>query len=37
MTAWAFQQLLGARGIPVHYTLEDYEEDIATLKDLGRI
>lgn len=37
MTAWAFQQLLGARGIPIHYTLEDYEEDIATLKELGRI
>ncbi len=37
MAAWAFQQLLGARGIPIHYTLEDYEEDIATLKELGRI
>ncbi|MBC7218324.1 MAG: UPF0175 family protein [Candidatus Caldatribacterium sp.] len=37
MTAWAFQQLLGARGIPVHYTLEDYEKDVATLKGLGRL
>jgi predicted HTH domain antitoxin len=37
MTAWAFQQLLGTRGIPVHYALEDYEEDLATLKELGRL
>lgn len=37
MTAWAFQQLLGSRGIPVHYDLEDYEEDLATLKELGRV
>ena len=35
MTAWAFQQLLGSRGIPVHYDLEDYQEDLATLKELG--
>jgi len=37
MTAWAFQQLLGSRGIPVHYDLEDYEEDLTTLKELGRL
>lgn len=37
MTAWAFQQLLGSRGIPVHYDLEDYQEDLATLKELGRL
>lgn len=37
MTAWAFQQLLGSRGIPVHYDIEEYEEDLATLKELGRI
>jgi len=37
MTVWAFQQLLGSRGIPVHYDLEDYEEDLVTLKELGRI
>ena len=33
MTAWAFQQLLGTRGIPVHYDLEDYEQDLTTLQD----
>lgn len=37
MTVWAFQQLLGSRGIPVHYDVEDYEEDLATLRELGRL
>jgi predicted HTH domain antitoxin len=37
MTVWAFQQLLGSRGIPVHYDLQDYEDDLATLKGLGRL
>jgi predicted HTH domain antitoxin len=37
MTAWAFQQLLGSRSIPVHYGLEEYEQDLVTLKELGRI
>jgi predicted HTH domain antitoxin len=37
MTAWAFYQLLGARGIPVHYDVEDYEQDLITLRELGRI
>lgn len=37
MTAWSFQQLLGVRGIPVHYDVEDYEQDLNTLKALGRI
>ena len=36
MTVWAFQQLLGARGIPIHYNVEDYEQDLTTLKELGR-
>ena len=37
MTVWAFQQLLGSREIPVHCDIVDYEEDLATLKDLGRL
>jgi len=37
MTVWAFQQLLASREIPVHYDVEDYEEDLATLKELGRL
>jgi len=37
MTAWAFQQLLGSRGIPIHYDLEDYETDRSTLKEIGKV
>lgn len=36
MTAWEFQQLLGVRGIAVHYDVEEYEQDLVTLKELGR-
>ena len=36
MTIWEFQQLLGSRGISVHYGVEDYEEDLETLKRLER-
>ncbi len=31
MTIWAFQQLLGNRGLCAHYDVEDYEEDLTTL------
>ena len=37
MTVWEFQPLLGSRGIPIHYDVEEYEEDLATLKELGRL
>lgn len=37
MTVWAFQQLLWSRGIPVHYDLTDYEDDLTTLQELGRL
>lgn len=37
MTVWDFQLLLGARKIPVHYDIEDYEDDLATLRELGRL
>ncbi len=37
MTVWDFQQLLGSRKIPVHYDIEDYEEDLQTLKALNRV
>jgi predicted HTH domain antitoxin len=37
MTVWTFQQLLGSREIMVHYDVADYEEDLATLKALGRL
>jgi predicted HTH domain antitoxin len=37
MTIWQFMQLLGSRDIPVHYDIDEYEEDLATLKRLERI
>lgn len=36
-TVGAFQQLLGSRGIAVHYDLPEYHEDLETLKTLGRL
>jgi predicted HTH domain antitoxin len=37
MTVWTFQQLLGSRGMSVHYDVAAYEEDLAALKALGRL
>jgi predicted HTH domain antitoxin len=37
MTVWSFQQLLGSRGIPIHYNIEDYDEDLSSLRELGRL
>ena len=37
MDIWSFQQLLGIKEISVRYDVEDYEEDLATLKGLGRL
>jgi predicted HTH domain antitoxin len=31
-----FQHLLASRGIPMHYDVEDFEQDLATLRSLGR-
>jgi predicted HTH domain antitoxin len=36
LTVWQFLQLLGSRSIPVNYNDEQFEEDVATLKRLGR-
>jgi predicted HTH domain antitoxin len=36
LTAWAFQQLLGSRDIPVHYDIQDYLEDQAAIDALTR-
>jgi predicted HTH domain antitoxin len=33
MSAWDFQQLLGSRGIPVHYDLKEYAEELKTLEE----
>ncbi len=34
MNVWAFQSLLGTRGVPVHYDLEDFADDMSNLKSL---
>ena len=31
-----FQHLLASRRIPVHYDVADFEQDIGTLRELGR-
>jgi predicted HTH domain antitoxin len=31
-----FQRLLASRRIPVHYDVADFEQDIETLRELGR-
>jgi predicted HTH domain antitoxin len=37
MTLWEFRQLLASRRISPHYDEADLEEDVATLRDLGRL
>ena len=36
MTLWQFRQLLASRRIPPHYDETDLDEDVATLRELGR-
>ncbi len=35
MTLWQFRQLLASRKIGPHYGIEDYQEDMTTLRELG--
>lgn len=37
MSLWEFRQLLGSRRIPAHYDVSDFEQDITTLKQMGRL
>ena len=37
MTLWEFRQLLASRRIPPHYDVADLNEDMATLREMGRI
>lgn len=37
MTRIQFQHLLASRRIPVHYDVEEFEEDLRTLRELGRL
>ncbi len=35
MPQFKFQMLLSSRDIPIHYGIEDYQEDLQTIKSLG--
>ena len=37
MSQREFQLLLAERRIPVHYGIEEFEEDLATLRQMGRL
>jgi predicted HTH domain antitoxin len=37
MSLWEFRQLLAARRIAPHYDVVDLEEDVATLRKMGRL
>lgn len=37
MTPLEFQHLLASRRIPLHYGIEDLDEDLETLRGLGRL
>ncbi len=35
ISQFQFQQLLGSRGIAIHYDVQDYIEDLQTIQRLG--
>lgn len=37
MNRMSFQHLLASRQIPVHYDVEDFEQDIKNLRQMGRL
>jgi len=37
MTLWRFRQLVATRKIAPHYDIEDIQEDLETLRELGRL
>jgi predicted HTH domain antitoxin len=37
MALWEFRQLLASRRIPPHYDESDLDEDVATLRQMGRL
>jgi predicted HTH domain antitoxin len=37
LTVWQFQNELGRRGLAPHYDIEEFAEDLATLRELGRL
>jgi len=37
MALWEFRQLLASRRIPPHYDVVDLDEDVTTLREMGRL
>ena len=37
MSLWEFRQILGFRHIPPHYDQNELEQDLTTLRELGRL
>jgi predicted HTH domain antitoxin len=37
MSLWEFRQLLAYRKIPVHFNVSDLNDDVAILKQMGRL
>ena len=37
LTVWQFQNELGSRALAMHYDRQDLAEDVATLRELGRL
>lgn len=37
MSLWEFRQLLAARKISPHYDVQEFKEDLNTLRDMGRL
>jgi predicted HTH domain antitoxin len=37
MSQMQFQHLLASRQIPVHYDIADFEADLKTLREMGRL
>jgi predicted HTH domain antitoxin len=37
MTLWEFRQLLASRRVSPHYDVAELDEDVATLREMGRL
>ncbi len=37
LTLWEFRQLLASRRIPPHYDETDVDQDVETLREMGRL
>jgi len=37
MNSISFQHLLASRQIPIHYDIDDFEQDIKNLREMGRL